>query len=207
MNSAIISDLFRDRGIHMEKKISNYETMKNDMADVFLKYDQNAMIQKFNLEHDEHYLYICFVCRKYRIDRMSGKVTWSEDAFRTEKDADYNETMTIYDVLCSSKEHCHLSHEWVNIGSLSSVQGGSLSKGSNFFRTLENILTKKKMLLPSHVKLYMEKRSKEAMLPMNWICFPFFPSVCASGNLTKNFPQVCRFLWTRTSWILCIMKH
>ena len=52
MNSAIISDLFRDRGIHMEKKISNYETMKNDMADVFLKYDQNAMIQKFNLEHD-----------------------------------------------------------------------------------------------------------------------------------------------------------
>ena len=48
MNSAIISDLFRDRGIHMEKKISNYETMKNDMADVFLKYDQNAMIQKFN---------------------------------------------------------------------------------------------------------------------------------------------------------------
>ena len=98
--------------MEQQKKISNYETMKNEMADVFLKYDQNAMIQKFNLEHDEHYLYICFVCRKYRIDRMSGKVTWSEDAFRTEKDADYNETMTIYDVLCSSKEHCHLSHEW-----------------------------------------------------------------------------------------------
>lgn len=40
--------------MEQQKKISNYETMKNDMADVFLKYDQNAMIQKFNLEHDEH---------------------------------------------------------------------------------------------------------------------------------------------------------
>ena len=27
-----------------EKKISNYEKMKNDMADVFLKYDQEEMI-------------------------------------------------------------------------------------------------------------------------------------------------------------------
>ena len=130
--------------MEQQKKISNYEKMKNDMAGEFLRYDQNAMIHKFNLEHDENYLYIYFVCRKYRIDRLSGKITWSEDAFRTEKDADYNEAMTIYDVLCSSKKHCHLSHEWVNIGSLSSVQGGSLSKGSNFFQDAGEYFVEKK---------------------------------------------------------------
>lgn len=113
---------------------SNYEKMKNSMSDVFLQYDQNTMIRKFSLKHDENYLYIQFVGRNYRINRLNGQVNWSKDSFRTEEKADYNETMTIYDVLCYSKEHCHLAHEWVNIGSLSSIQNGSLTKGSNFFQ-------------------------------------------------------------------------
>lgn len=33
-------------------KISNYEKMKNQMAEEFLKYDQEKMIQKFSLEQD-----------------------------------------------------------------------------------------------------------------------------------------------------------
>ena len=37
---------------------SNYEKMKNDMAAVFLQYDQERMIQKFRLEQDSEYLYI-----------------------------------------------------------------------------------------------------------------------------------------------------
>ena len=36
-----------------ENRISNYEKMKNDMANVFLKYDQEEMIQKFSLESNQ----------------------------------------------------------------------------------------------------------------------------------------------------------
>lgn len=56
------------------------------------------------------------------------------DEFRTEENANYNEAMTIYDVLCNSKEYCHPAHEWVHIGSLSTVRGGNLANDSNFFR-------------------------------------------------------------------------
>lgn len=34
---------------------------------------------------------------------------------RREEKADYNEVMTIYDVLCYSKENCHLADEWATV--------------------------------------------------------------------------------------------
>lgn len=80
--------------------MSNYETMKDRMSSHFLEYDQEKMIRKFALEHDEKYLYIFFVGRKYRINRITGGITWSVDEFRTEENANYNEAMTIYDMSC-----------------------------------------------------------------------------------------------------------
>lgn len=44
--------------------MSNYETMKDRMSSHFLEYDQEKMIRKFALEHDEKYLYIFFVGKK-----------------------------------------------------------------------------------------------------------------------------------------------
>ena len=42
--------------------------------------------------------------------------------------------MTIYDVLCYSKDECHLAHKFVNVGSLSTVQTGNLSSNNGFFQ-------------------------------------------------------------------------
>ena len=67
--------------------MSNYETMKDRMSSHFLEYDQEKMIRKFALEHDEKYLYIFFVGRKYRINRITGGITWSVDEFQTEENA------------------------------------------------------------------------------------------------------------------------
>ena len=105
------------------------------MAGAFLKYDQEAVIRKFDLKYDETYLYLDLLSRAHRISRKTGQVTWSEDGFQTENPADYNAAMTIYDVLCYSKKDCRLAHEWVNTASLSSIQGGTLAKGSDFFQT------------------------------------------------------------------------
>ena len=55
--------------------MSNYETMKDRMSSHFLEYDQEKMIRKFALDHDEKYLYIFFVGRKYRINRVIPKNT------------------------------------------------------------------------------------------------------------------------------------
>ena len=83
----------------MINAVSNYEKTKLSMANVFLQYDQDTMIAKFSLKHDPSWLYLSFVKRIYRINRKSGNVQWSEDDFKTVCEADYNEAMTIYDVL------------------------------------------------------------------------------------------------------------
>ena len=55
----------------MEKKTSTYEITKHRVQGDFLKYDQEKMIQKFSLKHDEQYLYINFIGHFYRINRQT----------------------------------------------------------------------------------------------------------------------------------------
>lgn len=155
--------------------MSNYETMKDRMSSHFLEYDQEKMIRKFALEHDEKYLYIFLVGRKYRINRITGGITWSVDEFRTEENANYNEAMTIYDVLCNSKEYCHPAHEWVHIGSLSTVQRGNLANDSNFFRDAGKKFDGKPQNWRKPASDFMGSGWKKAMWLISWTCFHFFP--------------------------------
>ena len=97
------------------KRMSNYEIMKQQMQSEFLKYDQEKMIQKFHLQHDSDYIFMEFLGKRYQIQRKNGKIRWSEDAFVTSEEAGYNEAMTIYDVLCYSKEDCYPSGEFLNM--------------------------------------------------------------------------------------------
>ena len=111
--------------------LSNYDKARDATAAAFLRYDQETMIRKFGLAHDEDALYISFVARDYRVDRQTGTVTWASDPSHT---ASYNEAMSIYDVLCDSKPLCHLSHQWANVASLCAIQGGTLAKDGDFFK-------------------------------------------------------------------------
>ena len=106
---------------------SNYEKMKREMQGHFLDFDQETMIRRFGLEHDAEYLYITFVKRPYRICRNTGRVEWSDDGFACVHEADYNEAMTIFDVLCCSKEGCRLSGEFVAVNNLPGIVAGARS--------------------------------------------------------------------------------
>ena len=111
---------------------NNYETMKLQMRDEFLKYDQATMIGKFSLRSDDENIYITFFGTEYAVDRNTGDVSsqWGE--------AGYNEAMTIYDVLCYSKPNCRASGSMVNMGSLSTIQGGSMKReGDGLFGRYE----------------------------------------------------------------------
>ena len=111
----------------------NYETTKNEMQDAFLAYPQDRMISRFGLSHDEGHLYIRFFDRGYRIDRRSGKAEWLDESSGEWVSAGFSEAMTIYDVLCQSKEGCHPAFEWVSVSGLSPIMGGSLSRRLDFF--------------------------------------------------------------------------
>ena len=109
---------------------NNYEQTRNQMRPHFLTFSQEDMIRKFSLAHDEDYLYLRFCGRSYRISRSTGIVEWSEDGFQTAWEGDFNESMTLYDVLCFSREGCCLSGEYAPSSSLKGIVYTGMNAGS-----------------------------------------------------------------------------
>lgn len=69
----------------------------------FLTYDQQKLIGKFGLDHDERYLYATMLCKLYRLERTTGHLESREgDTWRDGNS--YDEVMTLLDLLCDSRD-------------------------------------------------------------------------------------------------------
>lgn len=173
---------------------SNYEKMKNSVNDSFLQYDQEIMIQKFSLQYDSDYLYISFIGRTYRISRHTGIIHWSDDHFQTIHDADYNEVMTIYDVLCYSKENCHLAHEFVNLNSLSTVRTGNLSANGGFFQRTADSFNQKIDSLRHACENLSGKPLPKGDVAFELQLFSFLPVIIRFWEADEEFPASLQIL-------------
>ena len=172
-------------------RISNYEIMKNQMSERFLKYDQNKMILKFSRPHDETYIYIRFVQREYRISRSTGRVAWSEDHFLTETEADYNEVMTIYDVLCYSKENCALAGKFCPTNML---KGAVQSTGGSFFQKSADQFAGKTDLLQAALLKLGEQTDLKGDVAARINVFEFLPVTVQYWDADEEFSAVLKFM-------------
>jgi len=73
----------------------NYRISRDRAQQFFLQFDQQALIEAWNLPHDTDYLYVTFFGRSYRICRRTGVVHRPNG-----EAADYDETLSIFDLLC-----------------------------------------------------------------------------------------------------------
>ena len=173
---------------------SNYEKMKTSAAELFLRYDQETMIQVFHLAYDEAYLYISLLSRDHRINRSSGEVAWSEDGFQTEQPADYNAVMTIYDVLCRAEAEPRLAHVWVNVAGLSPIHGGSLAKRTDFFQTAGKAFTGRAEALARACEKLQGKKLEGGDAAYELPLFPFLPVVLRFWDADEEFPASLQLL-------------
>ena len=176
------------------KTPSNYEKMKNSVNESFLQYDQANMIRKFSLQHDSDYLYIALIGRTYRINRHTGVICWSDDHFQTTHDANYNEVMTIYDVLCYSKENCHLAHEFVNLNSLSTVRTGNLTANNSFFQRTADSLNQKTAALRRACESLSGKPLSKGDVAYELPLFSFLPVIIRFWEADEEFPASLQIL-------------
>jgi hypothetical protein len=167
--------------------------MKNQMSSEFLKYDQKKMVEKFSLPCDEQYIYIRFVEREYRINRLTGVVTWSEDDFMTESEADYNEAMTIYDVLCYSKEGCTLSGKFCPTTMLKGVVQSTRNSGSFFQHTADEFSGKTERLSKAVEKIGQKTNLKGDVSAIIQ-AFDFLPITIQYWDGDEEFPAVLKFM-------------
>ncbi len=176
---------------------SNYEKMKDSMADVFLQYDQDKIIDKFSLEHDSAYIYICFFGLTYGIDRHTGKVLRFTHS-NSQDNADYNEAMTIYDVLCYSKDRRLPSHEWVNISSLSAVKSGFLTKSGDFFAGSGEYFSGKTELLKIACESLGGRQADGGDIAYEMDMFPFLQVLLRFWDADDEFPPSLQILVDKT---------
>lgn len=173
---------------------SNYDITKEKMQTQFLKYDQQGMISQFHLEHDEEYLYLRFIGRDCRIGRTTGKVECSEDGFAHVTDACFNEAMSIYDVLCCSKDGCHLSGRFSRINNMkgtvhSSGLGDCLANEAA--RDFEN----KAKLLRRACEQLGGTKEKVGEVSYRLNTFDFLPVILQFWDADEEFPASLQLLW------------
>ena len=183
----------------MTKALTNYDKTKISTAHIFLQYDQTAMIHKYSLDYNSDWLYITFINRTYRINRKTGNVQWSDNDFETVHEANHNEAMTIYDVLCYSKDRCHLSHEFVNINSLSSVRTGNLSPNRGFFQNTADFFNGKTVELRNACISLSGKELEKGDVAFKLNLFPFLPIIIRFWEADDEFPSSLQILADRNT--------
>ncbi|SHH72717.1 protein of unknown function [Sporobacter termitidis DSM 10068] len=99
----------------MTLKQNNYAIAAENARLLFLKEDQEKLIQKFRLKADDTYLYLRFLDMTYRIERNSGHAQRTADNGGYIDDKDYNTVLSIYDYLCWSREDRQLSGRWISM--------------------------------------------------------------------------------------------
>lgn len=174
-------------------RVSNYEIMKNQMSAEFVKYDQEKMIKKFGLKSDEAYIYIRFVERDYRINRGNGKVTWTVDDFLTETEAGYNEAMTIYDVLCNSKDDCRTSGTFSQTNMLKNTVK-SMGGGGSFFQRTADFCAGRAEQLERALERIGQKAELKADVSAYIRVFDFLTIAVQFWDADDEFSAVLKFM-------------
>ncbi len=138
---------------------SNYELMQKQMEQKFTEYDQEELIHRFNLEANPNYISFLFMGSDCRIDRNIGAVECLDPHTGSYYAGDYNEAMTIYDLLCYSAMGASPSGEYVSMNSLSSIQSAG-SGGVEFFKKDADLydrhLSELKTALSAYTKNFLD---------------------------------------------------
>lgn len=112
----------------MADRPNNYELQAMQAKKHFLTYDQQELIRRCRLRHDEQYFYFAFLGQPYRLCRKTG------DMERLHQDAwidgnSYGEVMTVLDWLCDSSSDRFITGRWINVVTQGHYFHGSLQEG------------------------------------------------------------------------------
>ena len=96
------------------ERINNYSIQARQAKQRFTTYDQEAIIAKLNLQHDEAYLYATMLSETYRIHRTTGEISRKTDHDWIPTN-DFGEVMTLLDLLCDSRKDRFLTGKWKSL--------------------------------------------------------------------------------------------
>jgi len=115
----------------MERR-NNYQLQVEQAKRYFLKYDQQALIEKLKLEHDADFLYATMLSLLYRLNRKTGALERLEGDTWINAES-HGEYMTLLDLICDSRPDRHLSFRFQNMSTFGKVFHSSLLESRDPF--------------------------------------------------------------------------
>ena len=97
----------------MDRK-NNYAIQVQNAKKLFLSYDQKTLAKKLRLRTDAEYLYTALLGQPYRIARTTGDLERLENGIWADANS-FDEVLTLFDLVCDSKEDRHPSGIWKNM--------------------------------------------------------------------------------------------
>ena len=180
------------------RSAGNYEKQVYLARNLFLKYDQEEMIRKFNLASDEQFIYIELLHQRCRIQRNTGVVEQSDlDGIWTPCE-NYELVMTVYDALCCSAVKPELSGEWAPLYGLQATMS-SPSPDKIFTGYADTFNGKTEALARACLALGGEPQSvpKSADVCSKIPVFSFFPVIFQFWEGDEEFAPKIMILWDR----------
>lgn len=175
--------------------MNNYERQAENAKALFLRYDQQKIIEKFDLEHDGDYLYLPVLDLHYRIHRRTAAVERREGAGEYEDGGSFHEVLTIFDALCWSREDRRLSGEWVSTAALGNQVHGS--SGFQGFR--EQAARMAADRLPEVLEAMGGVRMPRGEPGYRLMAFPFLPVYFQYWRADEEFPAQIQLYWDRNT--------
>ena len=102
---------------------SNYDKMAQAARELFLTFDQEEIIARWNLAHDGEYLYLAYFGEPLRLSRRTAELSARSGAPCLTRFN--NATMVVFDLLTHAKARPRASGEWASISRL----GGFIGAG------------------------------------------------------------------------------
>lgn len=167
---------------------SNYDVMTQQAQALFLQYDQEAMLRKFPLDHDEKAIFVPFFGSAYRLDRRSGAVTLHGQP------AVHQAAMSIYDMLCFSQDTPLLRGSWKSLGALSRISTWNQQSGTLLTQTAASF-SGRTAELQSACDAMGGRKGPAGNVSAVFPAFPFFPVCLQFWDGDEEFPPALQILW------------
>ena len=179
---------------------SNYDLQVDIGKRLFMEYDQNALIRKYQLSADRQWIYLAYLAIPCRISRTDGSIEeMAEGVWQPCRR--FNTGMTIYDLLCyhTGATPPNLANSWCTVGSfiITGVQNASdFAKGyAALFDGHTDTLQSACLELGGTI----QNTIAGADLVCRFQVTPFFPVLLQFWSGDEEFPAKLQLLWDRNT--------
>lgn len=178
---------------------NNYDLQVDIARDIFLQYDQEALIRKFDLQADGDWIYLRYLNIPCRINRQDGRIEENHGAWAECRS--FNTVMTVYDLLCYHQGPVApmLMGQWCTVGNF--VVTGVTNTETFTRKFAAGFNGHLQLLKDACEKLggVLQPRMAGADVTCRIPVTPFFPVLLQFWDGDEEFPAKLLLLWDRNA--------